>query len=445
MSLRSFPGGIHPDDMKHLSRNRKIEPVPMPEKLIIPMSQHIGAPAKCIVKKGDRVRRGQKIGEAEGFVSVPVHASASGEVTAVGEAMHPFGKMLMSVTIKPDESGDTVEGWGVERPWEELSRDELKTLVREAGIVGLGGATFPTHVKLSPPPDKHINTLVINAAECEPYLTSDYRLMMEKTHELLSGIRILKKILDVEECRIGIESNKKDCFEILEKEIQAQGLAGITPILLEVKYPQGAEIQLIYALTGREVPSGKLPMDAGVVVQNAGTAIAVSEAVERNIPLTERVVTVTGSTVGTPGNYLVPFGTPLKHLLDVARADLEKTGKIIFGGPMMGMAQAFLDVPVIKGTSGVLLQALDETIKDSTYSSCLRCGKCVEICPMWLMPTRFGSLSRTGRFQECEEAGLFDCKECGSCTFVCPSHIPLTHFIKLAKFRVLEEKRRQKS
>ncbi|MDD2714452.1 MAG: electron transport complex subunit RsxC [Candidatus Wallbacteria bacterium] len=440
--MPSFPGGIHPDDCKGQTRDRKIEKIPLPDKLIIPLSQHIGNPAKCKVKVGETVLKGQVIGDADGFVSLPVHASSSGEVTAVENSPHPQGKRSPAIVIKTDGRDQAVKEFGLQRNWEQLSVHELIQFVKEAGIAGLGGAAFPAHVKLSPPPEKKIDLLLINGAECEPFLTADHRLMLEQSEEILQGIRILLTILGLENCLIGIEENKRECYEALVSGIRIKGLSGIKPVLLPVKYPQGSESQLIYSLTGREVPSGGLPLDIGIVVQNVGTAAALFHGVARNIPLISRVVTVTGAAVRKPGNYLVPLGTQISRLLEFCEADLGRTGKVICGGPLMGISQPTLDAPVIKGTCGILLQGSNFSA-DTEWGNCIRCGRCIRSCPTLLLPVTIAALSRKDRFTECREYGLLDCKECGCCSFVCPAKIPLTHYIKLAKYHLLKEQHQQ--
>lgn len=445
MKTYTFIGGIHPDDMKALSKDQPIEDFPTPDRLVVPLSQHIGAPAKPIVSKGDKVLKGQKIADANGFVSAPIHAPTSGMVISIEPYFHPFGQKVDAITIKPDGEDKAIEGYGEKRDWQKFDSNELKNIISDAGIVGLGGATFPTHVKLSPPQDKKIDTLIINGVECEPYLTSDYRLMLERTGELLYGCEIIKKILNINNCIIGIEANKPDCKEIIDKKIKDLSIEGTKTVLLELKYPQGAEIQLIDAITGREVPSGGLPMDIGVVVQNVGTTISVYDAVALNKPLINRVVTLTGSPVKKRGNYIIPFGTLLKDILNFVDADINNTGKIIFGGPMMGISQAILETPIIKGISGILLQDINETIKNSEYSSCIRCGKCVEVCPMRLLPAKLGLFAEKMKYEMALDFGIFDCKECGCCTYICPANRPLTHWIKIAKFKINEAKRKQKN
>jgi electron transport complex protein RnfC len=445
MAKFTFPGGVHPDDMKRLTKGSAIEPFPMPETLALPLAQHIGAPAEALVKKGDKVLKGQLVASPKGFVSAGVHSPTSGEVLSIEERVHPLGRKTMAIIIKPDGEDKPTDDFGKEKDWKSMSNDEIKKIIGESGIVGLGGATFPSSVKLSPPPDKKIDTLIINAAECEPYLTADYRLMLEKPEELLEGCTILMKILNVERCIIGIEANKPDCYDILNKNISNGNFTGIKAEKLEVKYPQGAEIQLIYALLKREVPSGGLPMDIGVVVHNVGTVVAIRNAVKMSKPLIDRVVTVTGTPVGKKGNFLIPIGTLLKDVLDYCNVDLENTGKIIFGGPMMGLAQSSLEVPIIKGTSGILLQSISETRKSSVYEPCIRCGKCVDACPMWLMPSVLGNLSEKMKYLDCQQYGLFDCKECGSCTYVCPASRPLTQWFKVAKYWVVQERNKNKA
>jgi len=426
--LKTFKtGGAHPPEYKSLSKDEVLDRVDAPGLLMLPVSQHIGAPAKPVVGKGDRVLRGQKVAEANGFVSVPMHSPVSGTVAKVEPAALPNGCMAEHIFIEPDGEMASVEGFGKKREWKDMGADKIRTIVREAGIVGMGGAAFPTHVKLSPPADRPIDTLVINGIECEPFLTCDYRMMLERAPGIAEGIRMFMKALGVERAIVGVEANKKDAFEKMRDTLWAD--EGIGVELLKVKYPQGAEKQLIEALTDRQVPPGRLPLDVGVVVQNVSTAFAVYEAVAEGKPLVERPLTITGDGVARPANLLVPIGTPIKDLL--VRQGLDaKTKKVVLGGPMMGVALPNLDFPVVKGTSGIL--ALRRML-DFMPGPCIRCGRCVEVCPLRGMAAEMIKAIEAGEVERYEELHVLDCMECGTCTFDCPAHRPIVHYVKKAK------------
>jgi Na+-translocating ferredoxin:NAD+ oxidoreductase subunit C len=437
MRLPTFPGGIHPPDNKATTAGKAIVPCPLPEQLIVPMLQHIGAPAECCVTVGQQVAKGEKVGTAVGPISVAIHAPTSGEVIAIEPRPHPVGRNLPAVIIRPDGSERWHEDLQGGNP-DHLNPDELRQLLQQAGVVGLGGATFPTHIKLSPPADRPIDTLIINGAECEPYLTGDHRLMLEAGPKIIDGILILRKILGVERVILGIENNKPDAIDTMRK------LCAATPIKVQplpVKYPQGAEKQLIEALTGRQVPSGKLPMDCGAVVQNVGTAAAVSTAVRQGRPLVERITTVTGSGIRTPQNLKVAIGTPLTHLIEQCGGFSDDPGKIILGGPMMGNAQVSLQVPVIRGTSGLLvLRSQDISLKKP--GPCIRCGRCVSVCPIHLQPTVIALCARLGLVEKADSYNALDCIECGCCTYNCPATLPLVQSIREIKGAVMEHKRK---
>jgi electron transport complex protein RnfC len=437
MKLKTFPGGLHPPDNKQWSAHKPIETCPLPEELVIPLSQHIGAPAEACVQKGDTVKKGQVIGEAKGFVSVPVHSATSGEVVAVEPRPHPAGRNLPAVVIRPDGEDAWVNGLEGADP-EQLDPDQIRDRIRAAGLVGMGGATFPTHVKLSPPKEKPIDTLIINGVECEPFLTADHRLMLEETGRVLEGIAVIRRTLGVKRILIGIEANKPDAIEVMEKACAGRGIE-VAP--LEVKYPQGAEKQLILALTGREVPSGGLPMDVGVVVQNVGTAAAAADAVIRGLPLIERVATVTGTAVVEPKNLLVRVGTPLSHMVEFCGGLKAEPAKIIMGGPMMGAAQLGLDIPATRGTSGVLLFC-EGDIPLSPEGPCIRCGRCVRVCPARIMPTTIAAYARLDLIEEAESFGAMDCIECGCCTYTCPAAIALVQAIRYGKGAILAKRRK---
>jgi electron transport complex protein RnfC len=444
---KSFKGGAHPPENKNQTKNKSTVVLPPPQKVVIPLQQHTGSMCEPLVAVGDEVKEGQKIGESTGFISAPVHASISGTVTAIEEYPHPaMPAPVKSITIERKNGNGTSTSWDKNLDWHSLSAKDIIEKIREAGIVGLGGAAFPTHVKLSPPSGKHIEALIINGVECEPYLSADHRLMPEKPDQILEGLFILLKALSINRAYIGIEKNKPDAIRLLKEKLDLrQNKAGgkdhasVQVIPLKVKYPQGAEKQLIKALLKREVPSGGLPFDVAVVVQNVGTAFAVYEAVVKGKPLIERLITVSGDGVANPQNLLVRIGTSFKDVLEFS-GGLKVNGssyKTIMGGPMMGLAQYNLDVPVIKGTSGILI--LKEN-KKKQVRACIKCGQCVELCPMGLMPNRLGDFAERNDFTSCDEYSVRDCMECGVCTYVCSSARPLVHLIKYAKLNLAKSK-----
>ena len=435
-----FPGGIHPREGaggKAVNGLNPIRPLDAPPRVIIPLQQHIGAPAKTLVAPGDHVRIGQKIGEAGGFVSAPIHASVSGTVHAVQEAMLANGNMVPAVLIDNDYQEEWVELHPSDHP-ETLSAQELQGIVREAGIVGLGGATFPTAVKLTPSGGKKIEKLVVNGAECEPYLTADHRLMLEKASEIIDGIRLMMTALEVDEAQIGIENNKQDAIDILTAE--AGRVDGIRVVGLPVRYPQGGEKQLVYALTRRQVPNGGLPLDVGVVVCNVGTVYAIQRAIREGRPLVDRITTV-GGLVNNPSNFLVRIGTPIDHLIDACGGLQPGVRQFIYGGPMMGMAIARFDIPVTKGCSGLV--AMGEKAMETEESPCIKCGSCRFACPMKLFPSRIDAFTRHGRLEDAEKIGVMNCIECGCCTFVCPAKRSLTQSMRTAKNGIQRKRRRE--
>ena len=442
--LKTFKiGGIHPNDNK-ISKGAPIEAIPLPEKVIIPLSQHIGAPAQPCVAKGDKVKVGDLIGTASGFVSSNIHSSVSGTVVAVDAQPDASGVRKPSVTIavEGDEWNENILRDATELP--DLDAKAIIDAVAVAGVVGMGGATFPTQVKLSVPPGKKAEFLIINGVECEPYLTADHRVMLERPDELLAGVELLCRALSVDKAFIGIENNKPDAIRLLGEKAAAHKGVSIEVVPLKVQYPQGGEKQLIDAVVGRQVPSGALPIDTGAVVQNAGTALAVYEAVVKRKPLFERVVTVTGKPLASPRNLLVRVGTPLRALIDYCGGMNENVGKAIGGGPMMGRAICNLDGSVTKGTSGVLLMDASESTR-SEAGPCIRCGKCVSVCPMGLEPYLINAMTKKGRIAETESLHPYDCIECGSCSFTCPARIPLLDYIRLAKTEVMKIMRARKS
>ena len=432
-----FPGGVHPHEGvngKSVNGGNAIVKLPAPPRVIIPLSQHIGAPAKALVKKGDQVKIGQVIGQAGGYVSANVHACVSGKVWDVQPCLLASGVAVPAVIIDNDYKEEWVELFPAANP-EGVTADELRKIVADAGIVGLGGATFPTAVKLNPAQGKTIEKLVINGAECEPYLPADHRLMLEKAQEIIRGIRIVMKALDIKEALVGIEDNKPDAIAALT----AAATEGITVKALPVRYPQGGEKQLVYALTKRKVPTGGLPLDVGVVVCNVGTIYAIQQAVCEGRPLIERVTTV-GGLVEKPGNFMVRIGSTVEQMLDACGGVQQGVKQLIYGGPMMGMAIARTDIPVTKGCSAIL--ALGEEAKEPQESACIRCGRCLRACPMKLMPAKLDALSRAQRFEEAEKLGVMNCMECGACTFVCPAKRSLTQSCRTAK-KVINTRRKQ--
>ncbi|MCX6234021.1 MAG: electron transport complex subunit RsxC [Bacteroidetes bacterium] len=433
--LKTFKlGGIHPAENK-LSAKQPLEIPGLPKKVYIPLSQSMGATAKVMVKKGDTVKTGQLIAKGEAFISSNVHSSVSGTVVKVDEVIDQSGYRREAVFI--DVSDDNWEE-SIDRS-QEINRDirftskEIIDRIFQMGIVGMGGATFPSHVKLMVPEGKKAELLIINGVECEPFLTADHRLMLEKGEEILVGASILMKGLNVKKCIVGIENNKIDAIAYM-KEL-AGHFEGIEVQALKVKYPQGGEKQLIKALTGREVPSGKLPVEVGCVVNNVGTAYAVYEAVQKNKPLIERVVTVTGISVSQPSNFWVRIGTPLSDLLIAAGGLPDNTGKILSGGPMMGKALTSPDVPVVKGSSGFLIFPEQES-KRVRVQNCIRCAKCIGVCPMGLEPYLLAQLVAHEEHDTAEKHRVMDCIECGSCHYICPSGRPLLDYIRLGKFQV---------
>ena len=426
MRLLSFRGGIHPPEKKELAKESQLLHLNPPEVVYVFLSNHAGAPAKCVVKENDQVKTGQVIGEPGGFISAYVHSPITGVVKKIDKIYHPIqGRPMEAVVIQ--KTSDDEWQYLEHADWENLTKEQLLETIKKAGIVGLGGAMFPTHVKLSPPADKKIDTFIVNAAECEPYLTIDHRLMLQKAQDLILGIKIVMKVLQVQKAYIGIESNKIDAYEHLKTLLSSDQ---IELKLLKTKYPQGAEKQLIYAITGRKVPVGGLPMDVGVVVQNVQTVIAIKEAVVDRKPLVQRGLTISGEGVNKPINVVARIGTVVEEILKYAGGIREEAERVILGGPMTGIAINRLDIPIMKGTSGITVLLKE---KEYVQKTCIRCTKCIFACPMGLQPYLLYLLANKRKYDDAVEEGLLACIECGSCAYVCPSKIDHVRAIKLAK------------
>ncbi len=429
--IKTFPrGGIHPPGRKHLTNSKEIVRAAIPAELTVPMGQHIGSPAKPVVEAGDAVKEGQIIGEATGFISAAIHSPADGTVKEITEIYLANGMKSTAIVITVDEDFKPGE-YSEKKDWSSIESAELNEIIKNSGVVGMGGATFPANVKFSVPKGKKVEYLIINGVECEPYLSADHRLMLEKTEVLLEGIRIISAITKPEKMAVGIEINKPDAIEKMREAAKAAGM-DVEIVPLKLKYPQGDEKQLIKAVTGREVPSGGLPIEVGCVVANVGTVNAVYEAVALDKKVFERVVSVTGLGVQNPGNILARVGTPVSALIEACGGMKENSAKVVIGGPMMGFAVYDLDTPVTKGTSGILILT-DKEIKASGRTNCLSCGKCIQKCPMGLNPTKMFKLIDHSDYQDAMNIGLMDCKECGCCSFTCPAHIPLVQGMRLGK------------
>ena len=435
---KTFKGGIHPPYNKELASGKAITQVPIPSELVIPLNQHIGAPNSPLVSPGERVTVGQKIGETDAFVSAPVHASVAGTVKAVEDIKNFTGQIVKSVIIEADPQQPAFEAKQT-KPLAELSADEIRQIAREAGLTGMGGAAFPTHVKLTPPKDKPVDTVIINACECEPFLTCDHRLMLERPSDLVEGLKLFIKAVGAEKGIVGIEANKMDAVEKVRSAASAETTIEVE--ILDVKYPEGSEKQLISAVTGRKVPPGKLPSEVGCLVQNVGTAIALFEAASTGKPLYERVLTVTGQGIKEPSNFLVKVGTPISALIDAAGGLTGGPAKLIMGGPMTGWAQEEPTASVVKGTSGVL--ALPAELVDVREEhACVRCTKCVEACPMYLMPNYIVEAAQKEDWRKAELWGAVDCFECGCCSYTCPAYIPHVSYVRKAKAEIAAMKKR---
>ncbi len=434
-TLLTFPkGGVHPPESKGMTAGLAIETMPLPAELELILGQHIGAPCTPTIARKDEVTEGQVIGTVTKGLGVPLHAPAAGTVSALGVSGHPMRVTTPSITIKTNP--EVAAAVYTRQNWQDLSREELLPMVQNGGVIGIGGAGFPSHVKLSPPPNNPIDTLILNGAECEPYITADHRQMLERSEEIVEGAQVILKILGISDCRIGIENNKPDAIaamtEAAAKLSTPQAQVTVQP--MQVKYPQGSEKQLIQAVTGRKVPGFALPSAVGVVVHNVSTARAIYDAVVMAKPLYEKVMTVSGKGIARPANLLVKVGTRVSDIVAHLGGVTPQLAKIVMGGPMMGFAVSSLDIPVTKTTSSVLFLAEDE-IDSSPYSQCIRCGWCIEACPMGLEPKEVGIYVEAGRAQDTGQFGVFECFECGCCAYVCPAKRPLVQFIRLAKMK----------
>lgn len=439
-TAKTFRHGVHPAENKQMTEGRFVERLPVPDEVILPLSQHLGGPSKPIVSAGERVYRGQLIAEASGFVSVPLHASVTGTVTAVEKRHHATGRLVESIVIATDPSSPQTLYDDRPLPWEQEEISDLIKVIQNAGFVGQGGAAFPTHVKLSIPEGKRVQYFFVNGCECEPYLTSDHRIMLEYADSLFLGIRVLHKILGAEKTFVGIETNKWDAIHYLERKIPEGLPCEIIP--LKTKYPQGAEKMLVTAVLKRQIPSGKLPLDAQVLIQNVGTVAGIGDLFAYGQPLIERIVTVTGPGVRRPSTLLVPIGAKLADVLQYCGGLTDDTKQVLFGGPMMGAPQQHLEVPIMKGTSGILcLTAAD--IRYRKEYTCIRCSSCLDACPVFLNPSALGVLARVRRYEEMLDYHLMDCIECGSCSYTCPSNIPLVQRFRIAKAILREQQARE--
>lgn len=431
----TFPkGGVHPRESKELTSNLAIETLPLPDEVEILLNQHFGAPCDPIVNKKDAVAEGDLIGEVKAGLGTNIHSSVNGKIKNIGSSAHPVAVSAQSVVIQTDREMEP-KGYSPS-DWSGLTSEELLGRIKNSGIVGIGGAGFPTHVKLSPPPEAKVDTLILNGAECEPYLTTDHRLMLEHTEEIIEGAKIILRILGIQRCHIGIENNKPDAIEAMQEAAQknASSEFHISVDPLKVKYPQGSEKQLIQSITGRKVPGFGLPFDVGVIVQNVGTAKAIYDAIVLNKPLYEKVITISGRGIERQANLLVRIGTRLSDIVSYLGGVKSDLCKVVMGGPMMGFAIPTLDIPVTKTTSGVLFLT-EQEVDTAPFSQCIRCGWCLDACPMGISPNEIGIYVEAGRAEDTAQFGVFECFECGCCAFACPAKRPLVQFIRLAKMK----------
>jgi len=437
MSKATFRGGIHLTGHKELTSGTATITAAVPARLYIPLSQHIGAACAPLVTVGERVKKGQRIGEGKGFVSSPIHATVSGTVTAIEVMEHPGGSFVPCIVIENDRLEEWHEAIKPHSDPAILSSEEIRTIVLDAGIVGMGGATFPSHVKYAPVEGKSVDTIILNGVECEPYLTSDHRLMLEKADRIVAGLGYILKSVGCSRGVIAVEDNKMDAVAVMENA--ARSNPAISVVVMKEKYPQGSEKQLIFACTGRAVPAGGLPIAVGVIVNNVATAAAIADAVELGVPLIERYVTVSGDAILKPANYLVRVGTLFSDLIAESGGTVGEIERVISGGPMMGKTVFSTQVPIVKGSSGIVVMKKPDGAKETEYP-CVRCAKCVDACPAFLEPTSIVKLAKRSKWEESEAANVMSCIECGSCVYVCPARIPLIQYIRRAKQAVLAEK-----
>lgn len=427
MGLATFKGGIHPNEGKELSENKPVQVLQPKGEMVFPLSQHIGATAKPLVAAGDQVLVGQKIGEPEGFISACVISSVSGTVKTIEPRMVANGSMVPSVIIENDGKYQTVEGFGKERDPKTLSKEEIRTIVKEAGVVGLGGAGFPTHVKLTPKDESKIDTIIVNGAECEPYLTSDYRMMLEEPESIIKGLNIILQLFDNAKGVIGIESNKPEAIKLMTELVKDEPRITVCP--LQTKYPQGGERTLIYAITGRKINSTMLPADAGCMVDNVDTVISIYNAVAKGIPLIRRIITVTGDAITNPQNYNVRIGTNYSELIEASGGFKTEPEKVISGGPMMGQALFNFNIPVTKTSSALTCMTNDE-VAGNAPSACIRCGRCVKVCPGNIVPQMIMDAAERSDLERFVKLNGMECCECGCCAYICPARRPLTQAFK---------------
>lgn len=435
----TFKGGVNVPHSKELTEKKSLEHAKEPSIVYIPLHQHTGAPCEPLVKVGDRVKVGQKIGQSQAFVSAPIHSSVAGVVKEITKITTPTGIQSTCVVIESDGTNEMDESIKAKGNLEDLSSKEILEIIKEAGITGMGGAGFPAHVKLSPPPEKKIDTIIINGAECEPFLTSDHRVMLEMPEKVVFGLKAIMKALNVDRGFIGVETNKMDAVDSLSSVIKKED--NIKVVTLKAKYPQGDEKRVINAITGRQVPSGGLPMDVGCVVSNVSSSKAIAEAILEGKPVYERVVTVTGNGVNEPKNLIVKIGTLFQEVIDQAGGFKGTPGKVIMGGPMMGLSQFTTEVPVIKGSGGILVLTEEEVLAEKV-SPCIKCGKCLDACPVFLQPLFISAYALKKDFEGAEKYGALDCVECGSCSYVCPAKRPLVESIRFAKREILAKRKK---